>query len=94
VNLCCFLEIVDEQRLVWTNALLPGYRPAPTPDVVPFVTAEFTLRPEGRGARYVAHVMHRDEAECQRHVELGFHDGWGIVIEQRAEIAARLEAAK
>lgn len=25
---CCYLEIVEGSRLVWTNALLPGFRPA------------------------------------------------------------------
>jgi uncharacterized protein YndB with AHSA1/START domain len=90
VNLCCFLEIVHEKRLVWTNALLPAFRPAPTPDVAPFITAEFTLQPEGRGTRYLAHVMHRDEADRQRHVELGFHEGWGTVMEQVADYAASL----
>jgi uncharacterized protein YndB with AHSA1/START domain len=93
VNLCCFLDVVPEKRLVWTNALLPGFRPAPTPDVVPFITAEFTLYPEGRGTRYVANVMHRDESECQRHVELGFHDGWGTVVKQMAELAAGIESS-
>jgi uncharacterized protein YndB with AHSA1/START domain len=91
VNLCCFLEIVNEKRLVWTNALLPAFRPAPTPDGVPFITAEFTLQPDGRGTRYVAHVMHRDEADCQRHVELGFHEGWGTVMQQLADFAASLD---
>lgn len=62
---------------MWTNALLPGFRPAPLPDVVPFITAVFTLEPEGKGTRYVAHVMHRDEADRQKHIELGFHEGWG-----------------
>jgi uncharacterized protein YndB with AHSA1/START domain len=91
VNLCCFLEIVAEKRLVWTNALLPSFRPAPPPSVVPFITAEFTLQPDGRGTRYVARVMHRDEADRQKHVELGFHDGWGTVMEQAAGLAANLE---
>jgi len=27
---CCYLEVVPYRRLVWTDALLPGYRPAPT----------------------------------------------------------------
>ena len=26
---CCYLEVVPYRRLVWTDALLPGYRPAP-----------------------------------------------------------------
>ena len=27
-NMCCFLDIVENERLVWTDALHPGYRPA------------------------------------------------------------------
>src|SRR5712664_3591203 len=27
-NVGCFLEIVPNRKLVWTNALAPGYRPA------------------------------------------------------------------
>lgn len=27
----CYLEIVPQERLVWTDALLPGYRPAEDP---------------------------------------------------------------
>mgnify|MGYP003382310826 CR=1 FL=1 len=91
VNRCCFLEVVNEKRLIWTNALLPAFRPAPTPGVVPFITAEFTLEPDGRGTRYVAHVMHRNEDDRQRHIELGFHDGWATVMEQAANVAASLE---
>src|SRR5665647_594881 len=30
-NIGCYLEVVENERLVWTNALLPGFRPAPTP---------------------------------------------------------------
>jgi hypothetical protein len=25
----CYLEVVPQRKLVWTNALLPGFRPAP-----------------------------------------------------------------
>lgn len=32
---CCYLEIVPNERLVWTDALLPGYRPSGEP----FITA-------------------------------------------------------
>src|SRR5713226_713595 len=26
-NVGCYLEIVENERLIWTNALAPGYRP-------------------------------------------------------------------
>ena len=27
-NVGCYLEVVENKKLVWTDALLPGYRPA------------------------------------------------------------------
>lgn len=80
-NSGCYLEVVPEQRLVWTDALLPGYRPAPEP----FFTARIEITPEGNGTRYVATAIHRDEAGRKQHEEMGFHDGWGTVLDQMVE---------
>ncbi len=82
-NAGCYLEIVPLQRLVWTDALLPGYRPAPKP----FITAAITLEPSGKGTRYHAHVMHADEASMKRHAEMGFHQGWGTALDQLVALA-------
>jgi uncharacterized protein YndB with AHSA1/START domain len=30
-NIGCFLEIIENKKLVWTDALLPGYRPVTQP---------------------------------------------------------------
>src|ERR1700757_2562428 len=27
----CYLEVIENERLVWTDALAPGYRPSTTP---------------------------------------------------------------
>jgi hypothetical protein len=37
------LEVVPNERLIWTDALLPGYRPSPEP----FMTAVLTLEQSG-----------------------------------------------
>jgi uncharacterized protein YndB with AHSA1/START domain len=74
----CYLEIVPNERLVWTDALLPGYRPSPSP----FFTAIISLESVGTGTRYTALAMHRDEAGRRQHEEMGFHDGWGMVLDQ------------
>ena len=79
----CVLEVVSNRRLVWTDALLPGYRPSPEP----FFTAVITIEPEGSGTRYTATAFHRDEAGRQRHEEMGFHEGWGTCLTQLAEYA-------
>jgi uncharacterized protein YndB with AHSA1/START domain len=78
----CWLEVVPQQRLVWTDALGPGFRPAPKPFVPFFITAIITLRPEGSGTRYTATCLHAGEAESKQHAEMGFFDGWGAALDQ------------
>jgi uncharacterized protein YndB with AHSA1/START domain len=81
-NVGCFLEIVPNQRLVWTDALLPGYRPAPEP----FFTAVVLFESDGKGgSKYTAIAMHRDEDIRKRHEGMGFHQGWGQVFDQLIE---------
>jgi uncharacterized protein YndB with AHSA1/START domain len=77
-NVGCYLDVVANERLVWTDALLPGYRLSETP----FFTAIVTLEPRGAGTRYTATAIHRDEAGRKRHEEMGFHHGWGTALDQ------------
>ena len=77
----CFLEIIPNQRLVFTDTLLPGYRPSPNP----FFTAVLTLEPSGKGTRYVAIAIHGNEDTRKKHEEMGFHSGWGTVVDQMVE---------
>jgi uncharacterized protein YndB with AHSA1/START domain len=77
-NVGCYLEIVPNERLVWTDALLPGYRPSQEP----FFTAYLTLEPRGTGTLYTAVAIHRDEDGRKKHEEMGFHQGWGMVLDQ------------
>lgn len=74
----CFLEVVPQQRLVFTDALLPGYRPAPEP----FFTAVIELRDSGSGTRYTAIAIHRDREGRERHEAMGFLQGWGLALDQ------------
>ncbi len=84
----CYLEVIRNERLTWTNALAPGFRPV-TPaaqeghDCAAIVfTAVISLEPHGSGTRYTALVMHRDEAGRKQHEEMGFHEGWGTALDQ------------
>lgn len=74
----CFLEVVPKERLIFTDTLLPGYRPAPNP----FFTAALLLERRGSGTRYTAIAIHGDEAARKRHEDMGFHQGWGTVLDQ------------
>lgn len=87
-NQGCYLEVIEQERLVWTNGLLPGYRPVPppTPEVAAGgsfgFTAVVSLTTEGTGTRYRARVMHGSVADCSRHEQMQFHDGWGKALQQ------------
>jgi uncharacterized protein YndB with AHSA1/START domain len=81
-NVGCFLEIVPNRKLVWTVALQPGYRPsAPSFDVPPF-TAIITFDPHGKGTKYVALALHKDEEGRNAHDRMGFSEGWGKALDQ------------
>ncbi len=77
-NSGCYLEVVPNKRLVFTDTLLPGFRPSPKP----FFTAALLLEPTATGARYTAIAIHGNEETRKQHEEMGFHDGWGTVVDQ------------
>ena len=74
----CYLDVIPQERLVWTDALTAGYRPS----AKPFITAIITFAAAGAGTRYTATVLHNSEAERRRHEDMGFFDGWGTVLDQ------------
>lgn len=82
-NVGCVLEVVEGRKLVFTDALEPGYRPSKEP----FFTAVVTMEPEGEGTRYVAYAIHGDPEARKKHEEMGFHEGWGQVLDQLVELA-------
>ena len=77
-NAGCYLEVIPNVRLVWTDALLPGYRPS----LEPFFTGIISLESVGTGTRYTATAIHRDEPTRKRHEEMGFHGGWATALDQ------------
>jgi uncharacterized protein YndB with AHSA1/START domain len=90
----CFLELVEGERIVWTSALGPGYRPADLPAEdcggFPF-TAIITFEDSDDGrTRYRAVVMHKNQADRDAHEKMGFHEGWGTCANQLGEVAAEL----
>lgn len=81
----CFLAVDPAERIVFTNMLVGGWRPAPRG----FITAVITLKDHPLGTEYGAYVMHKDGADRAKHEELGFHDGWGTVAAQLAALVER-----
>jgi uncharacterized protein YndB with AHSA1/START domain len=95
-NTGCILQVVPNERLVWTSALQPGYRPtaiSPAPEghecAELLFTAFILLEAQGTGTRYTAIAMHPDELSQRRHAEMGFHEGWGKCLDQLVEVMSK-----
>ena len=82
-NLGCVLEVIPQERLVWTSMLFPGYRPAVFDDIP--ITAIMTMESVGTGTRYVFTALHRSEADLETNKTSGFYEGTVIAIDQFVE---------
>jgi uncharacterized protein YndB with AHSA1/START domain len=83
-NLGCLLEVVPNERLVWTSALVEGFRPVakPVSGAEMNFTAYILLEAQGRSTKYTAIGVHGAEADRKKHEQMGFHQGWGIATDQ------------
>lgn len=81
------LEVVERQRLVFTDAFRPGWRPSGRP----FMAAEILFADaDGGRTRYVGRAMHWTEEARKEHEAMGFHDGWGKAADQLEALARTL----
>jgi len=81
-----YLEIVKNERLVFTDAYTKAWEPSEKP----FFTGIITFEDEGGKTRYTARALHWTVADREAHEKMGFHEGWGICADQLAELAARI----
>lgn len=82
----CYLVVEPERRLVWTNALQPGYAPA----TKPWCTCAVELCAVGENAtRLTARVMHADSPTCEEHAKMGFPQGWHVALDQMVALLSR-----
>lgn len=84
-----FLEVVENEKIVFTDAFLPGWEPSP--DV--FFTAITTFEPlPGGRTRYTARALHWTVANRDAHEKMGFHQGWGESLDRLAACVAKLQS--
>jgi uncharacterized protein YndB with AHSA1/START domain len=82
-----YLEVVENERLVFTDAYTQAWEPSQKP----FMTVILTFEDEGGGkTRYTARVRHWTVADREAHEKMGFHGGWGLCTDQLAALVARL----
>lgn len=81
-----YLEVVENEKLVFTDA----YTEAWVPSGKPFMTAIVTFEDEGGKTRYTARARHWTVEDRETHEKMGFHEGWGQCADQLAELVAKI----
>jgi uncharacterized protein YndB with AHSA1/START domain len=82
-----YLEVVPNERLVFTDAFTSVWEPSGKP----FMTVVLTFEDQGSGkTKYTARVRHWTVADREAHEKMGFHGGWAMCAEQLAEVVAKL----
>ncbi|MCR4267745.1 SRPBCC family protein [Nitratireductor sp. ZSWI3] len=82
-----YLEIVENERIVITDAYTGEWQPSEKP----FMTAIITLEDAGEGkTRYIARALHWTVEDREAHEKMGFHEGWGQCAEQLEAVASSL----
>jgi uncharacterized protein YndB with AHSA1/START domain len=81
-----YLEVVPNERLVFTDAYVSAWQPSDKP----FMTVILTFEKEAGKTRYTARVRHWTVADRETHEKMGFHQGWGLCTDQLASLAANL----
>ena len=86
-NLGVYLEVIENRKIVFTDAFTQAWRPS----TKPFMTGIITFEDLGGGqTRYTAIARHWTVEDRQTHEQMGFTEGWGVAADQMAALAATL----
>lgn len=84
-NAGVYLAVEPGRRLVSTDA----YRTAWVPSERPFMTMDLRFEPLSGGKTKATYVVsHWTQEAYDQHVQMGFHEGWGICADQLAALLA------
>ncbi len=83
----CYLEVIENEKLVWTDALTPGYHPSESS----FMTGIINLEDHpGGGTKYTAYALHGTAAHRKQHEEMGFEQGWSKSLDQLVQVMKQI----
>jgi uncharacterized protein YndB with AHSA1/START domain len=80
-----YLEVVTNERLVFTDAFTRAWEPSEKP----FMTVALTFDDLDGSTRYIARAQHWSVADREAHEKMGFHQGWAICAEQLAALVEK-----
>jgi len=86
-NAGVYLEIVPNERIVFTDAFTSAWVPSAKPFMVGII--QFEDLGDGK-TRYTATVLHWTAEDRETHEKMGFHEGWGQATDQLAALAAKI----
>jgi uncharacterized protein YndB with AHSA1/START domain len=81
-----YLEVVENERLVFTDAYTKAWEPSEKP----FMTVIVTFENEDGKTKYTARARHWTAADRESHEKMGFHEGWGQCADQLADLVSKL----
>ena len=81
-----YLEVVKNERLVFTDAYVKAWEPSEKPFMTCIIT--FEDAPTGK-TKYTARVRHWSVADRETHEKMGFHQGWGQCADQLNELVSK-----
>ena len=77
-----YLDVVKNERLVFTDAFTTAWEPSEKP----FMTVALTFADQGGKTKYTARGQHWSVADREAHEKMGFHQGWVLCTEQLATL--------
>lgn len=82
-----YLEVIENEKLVFTDAYTSAWEPSGNP----FFTGILTFEDAGNGqTRYTARALHWTRENRETHEKMGFHEGWGLAADQMIALARTL----
>lgn len=85
-NTGVYLEIIPNEKLVFTDAFVDAW----TPSEKPFMVVTLTFEDIGGGkTRYTARASHWTDEDMQQHAQMGFVEGWGQCAAQLEELVTK-----
>jgi uncharacterized protein YndB with AHSA1/START domain len=85
-NYGVYLDVVKNERLVFTDAFVKAW----VPSEKAFIVVTITFEPLGSKTKYFARVQHWNVPDREAHEGRGFHVGWAKATDQLEELVASL----